>query len=142
MKSFEEKYGLRQDQFLDLKALQGDSSDSIPGVPGVGSKTATALLQEFGTLDDIYSNLDAIKPTWRAKLEDGKDSAFMSRELAKIWCDAPVELNLEAADVSKFDYNDFIKKLKELEFHSLVRKIPAEMRKMNIYEEQIWSYTN
>ena len=136
LKSFEEKYGLRQDQFLDLKALQGDSSDSIPGVPGVGSKTATALLQEFGTLDDIYSNLDAIKPTWRAKLEDGKDSAFMSRELAKIWCDAPVELNLEAADVSKFDYNDFIKKLKELEFHSLVRKIPAEMRKMNIYEEQ------
>lgn len=128
--SFEEKYGLKQSQFLDLKSLQGDSSDNIPGVPGIGAKTATSLLQEFGTLDNIYENLDKIKPAWQKKLENGKDLAFMSRELAKIWCDAPVELDYDSADVSKLDFEAFINKLKELEFHSLVRKIPAEMRSL------------
>ena len=128
LKYFEEKYGLKQAQFLDLKALQGDSSDNIPGVPGIGPKTATTLLQEFFTLENIYENLDKIKPAWRSKLETGKESAFMSKKIAEIWLDAPVELNLEDADIHNFDYQKVLAKLREFEFNSLVRKIPAEMK--------------
>lgn len=126
---FEEKYGLKQAQFLDLKALQGDSSDNIPGVPGIGPKTATALLREFFTLEGIYENLDKIKPAWRAKLEAGRDSAFMSKKLAEIWLDAPVELDLEAADIRNFNYPRVLETLKKLEMPSLILKIPAEMKK-------------
>ncbi len=128
LKYFEEKYSLKQAQFLDLKALQGDSSDNIPGVPGIGPKTATTLLQEFFTLENIYENLDKIKPAWRSKLEAGKESAFMSKKIAEIWLDAPVELNLEDADIHNFNYQKVLAKLREFEFNSLVRKIPAEMK--------------
>ena len=125
---FENKYGLKQSQFLDLKALQGDSSDNIPGVPGIGPKTATQLLQEFFTLEGIYGNLENIKPAWRKKLEDGKDLAFMSKKIAEIFLDAPVELNFEDADIHNFNYEEVLKMLRKLEFNSLVRKIPKEMK--------------
>ena len=125
---FEEKYGLKQSQFLDLKALQGDSSDNIPGVPGIGPKTATALLQEFFTLEGIYENLEKIKPAVRKKLEAGRENAFMSKKLAEIWLDAPVQLDLNAADIHNFNYSAVLDALKKLEFNSLVRKIPAEMK--------------
>lgn len=125
---FENKYGLKQSQFLDLKALQGDSSDNIPGVPGIGPKTATQLLQEFFTLEGIYENLENIKTAWRKKLEAGKDSAFMSKKIAEIFLDAPVELNFEDADIRNFNYEEVLKMLRKLEFNSLVRKIPKEMK--------------
>lgn len=125
---FENKYGLKQSQFLDLKALQGDSSDNIPGVPGIGPKTATQLLQEFFTLEGIYENLENIKPAWRKKLEDGKDLAFMSKKIAEIFLNAPVELNFEDADIRNFNYEEVLKMLRKLEFNSLVRKIPKEMK--------------
>ena len=125
---FENKYGLKQSQFLDLKALQGDSSDNIPGVPGIGPKTATQLLQEFFTLEGIYENLENIKPAWRKKLEDGKNLAFMSKKIAEIFLDAPVELNFEDADIHNFNYEEVLKMLRKLEFNSLVRKIPKEMK--------------
>ena len=125
---FEEKYGLKQSQFLDLKALQGDSSDNIPGVTGIGPKTATALLQEFFTLEGIYENLEKIKPAVRKKLEAGRENAFMSKKLAEIWLDAPVQLDLNAADIHNFNYSAVLDALKKLEFNSLVRKIPAEMK--------------
>ena len=128
LKYFEEKYRLKQSQFLDLKSLQGDSSDNIPGVPGIGIKTATALLQEFNTLENIYSNLENIKPSWAKKLVAGKDLAFMSKDLAKIWTDAPVKLNLEDADITNFDYNKLLDIFKKLEFNSLILKIPKSMR--------------
>lgn len=128
LKYFEEKYRLKQSQFLDLKSLQGDSSDNIPGVPGIGIKTATALLQEFNTLENIYSNLENIKPSWAKKLAAGKDLAFMSKDLAKIWTDAPVKLNLEDADITNFDYNKLLDIFKKLEFNSLILKIPKSMR--------------
>lgn len=128
LKYFEEKYRLKQSQFLDLKSLQGDSSDNIPGVPGIGIKTATALLQEFNTLENIYSNLENIKPSWAKRLAAGKDLAFMSKDLAKIWTDAPVKLNLEDADITNFDYNKLLDIFKKLEFNSLILKIPKSMR--------------
>lgn len=95
-KAFFEKYGVHANQYVDVKALMGDSSDNIPGVPGVGEKTAFKLIAEQGSLDNIYSDLDAIKLTSsvRAKLENGKDSAYMSRDLATIRRDVPLGLTL------------------------------------------------
>src|SRR5665213_1946582 len=76
--SFTAKYGIDVSQFLDLKALKGDSSDNIPGVPGIGEKGAIVLLQEYKTLDGVYENIELIKPTLKKKLEAGKDLAYLS----------------------------------------------------------------
>ena len=122
---FEEKYGLRVDQFLDFKALKGDSSDNIPGVPGVGEKTAADLLQRFETLDAIYEHLDELKPTVRTKLEAGRESAYLSKKVAKLWTDAPVPLDREALDVSKYDAARLREILTRLEFRSLLARVPA-----------------
>ena len=126
--AFEERYGIRIGQFLDLKSLKGDSSDNIPGVPGVGEKTAVKLLQQFETLDGVYENLWQIKDSLRRKLETGKKSAYMSRELARLFTDAPVKLDLEAMNVRDLDTAKLRKLLEKLEFRSLLRKLPQHMR--------------
>lgn len=126
---FEQKYGLSVHQFLDLKSLKGDSSDNIPGVPGIGEKTGIQLLQQYQTLDGIYEHLDAIKPTVRAKLESGKQSAYTSKLVGEIWCDAPVTLDLDAMDVNDLDTTRLATLLKKLEFTSLLRKLPKNMQK-------------
>jgi len=123
--SFRAKYGLEVDQFLDLKALKGDSSDNIPGVPGIGEKTAIQLLQDYKTLDGIYENLWQVKESVRKKLEAGKDSAYLSKKLGAIWCDAPLPLDLERLD-SHVGANAerIVAMLEKLEFRSLARQIP------------------
>lgn len=126
--AFEERYGIRIGQFLDLKSLKGDSSDNIPGVPGVGEKTAVKLLQQFETLDGVYENLWQIKDSLRRKLETGKKSAYMSRELARLFTDAPVKLDLAAMDVRDLDTAKLRELLEKLEFRSLLRKLPQHMR--------------
>ena len=88
----EAKYGILKPQFLDLKALKGDNSDNIPGVPGIGEKTAVKLLNEYGSLDGIYENIDKITGSTYDKLVAGKDSAYLSYRLAQIMFDAPVSL--------------------------------------------------
>ena len=95
--AFFEKYGVRADQYVDVKSLMGDSSDNIPGVPGVGEKTAFKLIAEEGSLDNIYARLDEIKltPSVRTKMENGKDSAYMSKALATIKRDVPLGIALE-----------------------------------------------
>jgi DNA polymerase-1 len=128
---FEQKYGIRVDQFLDLKALKGDSSDNIPGVPGIGEKTAVQLLQAYGTLDAIYDHVSEVKPTVAKKLEAGKDSAYLSREVGKIWCDAPLTLDLVAMDTHALDTAKLAALLKRLEFHSLVRRLPKHMQEQS-----------
>lgn len=125
---FEEKYGIPVERFVDYKALVGDSSDNITGVPGVGPKAASALLSEYADLEDIYAHLDDIKPAVSKKLTLGKDSAYLSREVARIWCDAPVPLDLEDMDVHDLDIPRVIDLLKNLEFHSLIRRLPAHMQ--------------
>lgn len=125
---FEKRYGIRIDQFLDLKSLKGDSSDNIPGVPGVGEKTAVQLLQQFDTLDGVYENLDQIKDSVRKKLELGKESAYMSKELAKLFTDAPVKLDLSAMDVNKLDVEKLRTLLEKLEFRSLLNNLPQYMK--------------
>ena len=127
-KSFTAKYGIEVDQFLDLKSLKGDSSDNIPGVPGVGEKGALELLKLYKTLDGVYDNLDLIKESTRKKLEAGKDLAYLSKELARIWTDAPLKLDLKAVDGSKADPAKISKLLQDLEFRSLVRHLPEIMQ--------------
>lgn len=119
--SFTEKYGLLPNQFLDLKALKGDSSDNIPGVPGIGEKGAVALLKEHGTLDEIYENIELIKESTKKKLEAGKDSAYLSKKLAAIWTDAPLKLNLDDVNGSKCNPAEVRDILEKLEFRSLLR---------------------
>ncbi|MCA9334126.1 DNA polymerase I, partial [Candidatus Saccharibacteria bacterium] len=126
-KSFEAKYGIRVDQFLDLKALKGDSSDNIPGVPGIGEKGGVALLQEFKSLDNIYANIELIKEATRKKLIAGKDSAYMSQELGRIWTDAPIKLDLKEVDGSKCEPVKIQKLLQDLEFRTLARQLPEVM---------------
>ncbi len=125
--SFEAKYGIHVDQFLDLKSLKGDSSDNIPGVPGIGEKGAVELLKTYGTLDEIYENLPLIKDALSKKLTAGKDSAYMSKELARIWIDAPIKLDLNEVDGSKADPVKITEILHDLEFHSLLRRLPEVM---------------
>jgi len=122
-KSFEEKYGITVDQFLDLKSLKGDSSDNIPGVPGIGEKTAIQLLQQYKTLDGVYENLWEIKDSVRKKLEAGKESAYLSKEIARIWVDAPVPDSFESMDVQKADTSELRGLLEKLEFRSLIRQL-------------------
>lgn len=126
--SFKAKYGIDVHQFLDLKSLKGDSSDNIPGVPGIGEKTAVQLLLEHKTLDGIYENIDLIKDSVRKKLVAGKDSAYMSKELAAIWTDAPLKLNLNEVDGTKADPERIKHLLQQLEFRSLVRQLPEVMQ--------------
>ena len=120
-----ERYGLRPDQMLDYKALKGDTSDNIPGVPGVGEKTAISLLQQFGTLDAIYDGLDQVKGKLRERLAEHRESAFMSREIGRILCDLPVELGLDEARTGRYDRRAVAQRLRELEFRSLVDRLPA-----------------
>ncbi|MFZ1484217.1 MAG: DNA polymerase I [Candidatus Saccharimonadales bacterium] len=126
--SFTAKYGIDVDQFLDLKALKGDSSDNIPGVPGIGEKTAVQLLQEHQTLDGIYENLVLLKDSVRKKLEAGKDSAYMSKKLGAIWCDAPLPIDLEAMDGHNIDPQRLLALLEKFEFRSLARQLPSLMQ--------------
>jgi DNA polymerase-1 len=126
--SFTAKYGIDVKQFLDLKSLKGDSSDNIPGVPGIGEKGAIQLLQEWKTLDGIYENLALIKESTRKKLEAGKELAYLSRELADIWTDAPLKLNLKEVDGTKCQPEKLLELLKRLEFRSLARQLPDIMQ--------------
>ena len=128
LESFEQKYGIKADQFLDLKALKGDSSDNIPGVPGVGEKTALELLKEYKTLDGVYKNLPNIKENLRKKLEDGHDSAYLSKKVAAIWCDAPVDIDFKAMDAHKIDTKHLRDLLQRLEFRTLLRNLPDNMQ--------------
>ena len=126
--SFEQKYGIMSEQFLDLKALKGDSSDNIPGVPGIGEKTAIELLKEYKTLDNIYKNLDKIREPVRKKLEAGKELAYLSKKIGEIWCDAPLKLNLKEMDGTNIDTEHLRGLLQKLEFRSLLNNLPENMR--------------
>ncbi len=125
---FEQKHGIDVEQFLDLKSLKGDSSDNIPGVPGVGEKTAVQLLKDYKTLDGIYENLVLIKDSIRKKLEAGRDSAYLSRQVAKLYDDAPVDLDLESMDTRDLDVVALKTLLQSLEFRSLLRNLPDYMK--------------
>lgn len=128
IEAFEDKYGISVEQFLDLKSLKGDGSDNIPGVPGIGEKGAVELLQKYKTLDGVYENVSLIKDSLAKKLIAGKDSAYMSREVARLFDDAPIELDLTEMDVNKLDTARLKEILMRLEFKSLLRNLPSGMQ--------------
>jgi len=117
--------GVRPDQVVDYKALVGDKSDNIPGVPGVGEKTATALLAQYQTLDVIYEHLAEIPDRVRNKLESGRDLAYLSRNLATIRTDVPVSIDLEQAHTTRLDLVAAEAIFREFEFRSLINRLRA-----------------
>ncbi len=126
--SFEAKHGIKVEQFLDLKSIKGDSSDNIPGVPGIGEKGATELIQTYGSLDGVYENLSLIKETTRKKLEAGKDLAYLSKQLARIWTDAPIKLDLNEVDGHNMRPDKILQLLQQLEFRTLAKQLPDIMQ--------------
>ena len=126
--AFIAKYGVRVDQFVDYKALVGDKSDNIPGVRKVGPKAAEKLLTTYEDLDGVYEHIDEIKGALTQYLIDDKDNAYMSQKLARIFCDAPVVFDWEDADINNTNLPAISAKLKELEFHSLIKRLPTHMR--------------
>jgi DNA polymerase-1 len=117
------KLGVRPSRVVDYKALVGDKSDNIPGVAGIGEKTAISLIEKFGTLENIYQNIDQVENRWRNKLEQNKENAFMSRELAQIKTDLTIKLDLEHAKAQEWDISRLESFFKELEFRSLLKTL-------------------
>lgn len=123
----QEKMGVSPQQIIDMKALMGDSSDNIPGVPGIGEKTAVKLLKEYNTLDNVYSHLAALTgKKMKENLTNHKKDAYMSKELATIDLNTPVEIKLEDVNYEGFETNKVRTLFKDLEFNSLLRKLTTD----------------
>ncbi len=121
-----ERFGLSAAQFIDYKALKGDASDNIPGVPGIGEKTAVKLLKEYGDLDGIFANLDKIGGKLRETLEKNRETAYFCRRLATIVTDMPIAFDLEDFRRGAQDTGRLRRLFAELEFNSLLARLPAE----------------
>jgi DNA polymerase-1 len=122
----DERWGLRPDQMLDYKALKGDPTDNIPGVPGVGEKTAAKLVASFGSLDALYARLDEVTPErLRPLLLEARDQVLEGRELQRLISDVPVELDLEAARIGVYDRDAVVGLFREYEFRSLIDRLPS-----------------
>ena len=119
-----DRYGVDPIQIIDYKAIVGDKSDNIPGVKGLGDKGAVKLLNTWSSLEEIYDNLDEVKPpATQKKLREQREEAFLSKKLATIVHDAPVELDLEQAEVGNYDREDVIAVFRELEFRSILERV-------------------
>lgn len=132
---FEEKYGVCADQWIDVKALKGDSSDNIPGVSGVGEKTALQLIKDYKTLDNVYEHLDDLKPALKAKLEKDKDMAYLSKKLVTLMVDAPIYIDLDEARLEATVTPEFVAMLRKLEFRNLLNKVEAVAPEAVVSEE-------
>jgi DNA polymerase-1 len=126
--AFEAKYGIKVNQFVDYKALVGDSSDNIPGVPKIGPKAAQTLLTTYGDLDSIYAHTDDLKGAQQKNIVEGKDSAYMSQKLAQIFIDAPIEIDWEAASIERTRVDTVLEVLRKYQFHSLIGRLPKHMK--------------
>ncbi|HEY7969697.1 MAG TPA: DNA polymerase I [Candidatus Limnocylindrales bacterium] len=121
----DERFGLRPDQMVDYKSLKGDPTDNIPGVPGVGEKTAAKLIRDFGDLDTLLAKLDAVTPAKLGeKLREHVDQILMGRELSRIVRDLPIELDLEAARLGDYDRDTVVRLFREYEFRTLIERLP------------------
>ena len=116
-------YGISPEQFVDVKALMGDSSDNIPGVAGIGEKTALKLIAEFGSLDALYAGLEGAKlsPSVKQKLTDGKEMAYLSQTLARINCEVPLGITLEDCAYGGMKQSELYKLFVELDFLALIK---------------------
>jgi DNA polymerase-1 len=133
-----EKYGLTPEEFVIYKALKGDTSDNIPGVTGIGEKSACELVAKYQTLDNIYAHLEEIRPAIAKKLEEGKDNAYLSERLSRIVTDLPIEINLENAHIHNFDRDEVFNLFRRFEFKSLLSKIPQkEVNQESLFDSKM-----
>jgi len=134
--SFKAKYGVDAHQWVDVKALKGDSSDNIPGVAGIGEKTALELISTYKTLDGVYQNIDLLKPAVKAKLEKDKDMAYLSQKLVTLMVDAPVKIDLDKAKLQDGVTPEFAAVLRKFEFRVLLRQVEAQLTRKEIQEAE------
>ncbi len=140
---FKEEYGISPEQFVDVKALMGDSSDNIPGVAGIGEKTALKLISEFGGLDELYRDYEGAKltPSTKQKLTDSRDMAFLSRTLATINCEVPLGISLDDCRYEGFKKGELFSLFAKLDFTALIKKFGLEgAEKESRCEENICEY--
>ncbi len=124
----QDKYGITPQQLVDLKALAGDPSDNIPGIPGIGDKTAAKLLRQFGSLEGIYAHIDDVTPDrLRALLDEHKAQVLRNKELVTIVTDVPVTLDLDACQVSAYDRSQVVELFHELGFAKLLSRLPQSL---------------
>lgn len=129
--TFKDDYGIEPIRIIDLKALSGDASDNVPGVKGIGEKTALKLLQEYGTLENIYANIDLIKGATHERLVNDRDSAFFSKDICTIYREVPLEDTLDS--MKYMGRNDSLDELfADLEFYSFLKKIPKKQVKLDV----------
>lgn len=138
IKAFYEKYGVLPSQYVDVKALMGDSSDNIPGVRGIGEKTAFSLISQFGSLDDVYEALPEAKltPSVKNKLTDGRESAYMSRTLAQICRDVPLDITLDMLAYPGIDTAKAFNLFKKLEFSAFIKRYDLQKRSIRLRAPQ------
>lgn len=130
-KAFVEKYKVKHEQFVDYKALVGDTSDNIPGVRGVGPISTVNLLTKYGDLEGIYAHIDDLKGVQKTNLIEDKEIAFASRAVARIFTDAPIKLDWKEADIERTDLSKVAAILEKFEFHSLATRLPKHMQDEN-----------
>ena len=135
--TFMDTYGIKPIRMIDLKGLMGDASDNIPGVKGIGEKTALKLLQEYDSLENVYDNIDNIKGATKQKLIDGKESAFMSKDTATIYNEVPVIYSLEELKYDGPDVNGLREIYSDLEFYSFLKDFKEEEKKEEKLEYKI-----
>ena len=140
--TFKNTYGVEPLRMTDLKGLMGDPSDNIPGVKGIGEKTAIKLLSEYQTLENLYNHLDSIKGSTHDKLENGKDSAFKSREIATIYREVPVNYSLDELSFKNNPTEELINIYKELEFNYFINKIEIPKKEEKVDFEIITNPLN
>ncbi|MCB0054154.1 MAG: DNA polymerase I, partial [Caldilinea sp.] len=129
LEQVQERYGLTPQQFIDFKALTGDSSDNIPGVPGVGEKTAIKFLQQYGTLDELYAHVDEISgPKTRQSLIDAREQVLRNRRLVTINTDLDIHFDADKCRLRDYDQDALIALFNELEFRSLIKELPVSDR--------------
>ena len=131
-KTFYEDYKIKPINIIDLKALAGDSSDNIPGVRGIGDKTALSLLEKYETIENIYDHIDEIKGKTKEKLETDKDNAFMSKEIATIYREVPIDVDLESYKYEKNESKELFDLYEELEFYSFMKDFKEKPVESNI----------
>lgn len=141
-KTFKEDWGIEPLAIIDYKALAGDSSDNIPGVKGVGEKTALNLLQQYGNIDNIYEHLDEIKGKLQEKLEIDKDSAYLSKELATIYNEVPLNITLEDLKYDGSTDDELLNIYKELEFYSFLKNMEEKEKQEQKMEIEFTKVTN
>ena len=128
----EKKYGMTPTQFIDLKGLMGDKSDNIPGVPGIGEVTGIKLIKEFGSIENIIENIDSVKGSPRKKIEENKELAIMSKRLATIIRDVPVDFDLEKLEFGNYDKSKLIEVFNELNFNTLISRLDSDAEELKV----------